>query len=583
MSGDVCWRSLCVGEAIPSASPSIFGFSDFLSVIALLLVLYMVAEPEHRFRVAINPLSQRRAGFFLIAALGALALLTDLWVAERWWVLRIPMVTEPVWRTMLGLAFMSPILLWVYFAFVRPPVFGVRNASRYAHELFQAVVRGNDAELAALATEVGRSARQLVTIAAREKSPEQGSDSATQSLGSRALAARYAHDILLLLGNRKLCRNVVESAPGTAIKIFEAMSAEGCFHVPVSQFAKNVSAEALGNTDSLMYHEGAPYSSGLLGFVRPWTTAVFGNYRLVEALAGDAGGPLDIDHKEQGEWNGSQWHAFGSAVLETLKSYLADERGDFHSHSIHSAFEAFRQPTYGIYQLDGIDGELFNNELLQRFSAVVDFACSAVKAIDESEFDVRYVLRRRGNGSARDVYDEVAELMFDAILGAASVRQPADTSWWIQHNIVWSNFFGYETASQAGRIVQFKLRRLLYNEIAQMETLPNYKGARVLRIALNVGITGVDPRARASSRSDAALVVLAQRWARKHFLSVHETLPVVAETILCAAVTFDESHSRLVKTFIQGLSREPSRAYLDLEQLWELEIPGKDQLAPPQR
>ena len=61
--------------------------------------------------------------------------------------------------------------------------------------------------------------------------------------------SRYARDILLLIGMRKFCRHIVASAPGTAMAFFIEMTKQKKYHIPIGQFASNISTEAILNKD----------------------------------------------------------------------------------------------------------------------------------------------------------------------------------------------------------------------------------------------------------------------------------------------------------------------------------------------
>jgi hypothetical protein len=67
------------------------------------------------------------------------------------------------------------------------------------------------------------------------------------------------------------------------------------------------------------------------------------------------------------------------------------------------------------------------------------------------------------------------------------VRSPGDLAWWIQHNTVWSDLFRYDEGRKpASRVLQYKLRRFLYDDIVEMTKFPNYKGAGILGFCLHV-------------------------------------------------------------------------------------------------
>lgn len=59
----------------------------------------------------------------------------------------------------------------------------------------------------------------------------------------------YANDILLLIGNRRFCRTVVRSSPGTALALFDSMLATKKYGVPIGTFAKNLLSEAIDDRD----------------------------------------------------------------------------------------------------------------------------------------------------------------------------------------------------------------------------------------------------------------------------------------------------------------------------------------------
>ena len=157
-------------------------------------------------------------------------------------------------------------MTWIYFAFINPPVFSERNYERYAQELFRVILKGSDSELPAIAHELARSAEAIVMHYCqqiRSQSEVEGKNESNKK--KEPTMADYAGEVMLLIGNRKLCRHIIASSPGTAIAFFDSAADIGVFELPLSQFAKNISTEALLNTDSILYHEDEGFNSGLLG------------------------------------------------------------------------------------------------------------------------------------------------------------------------------------------------------------------------------------------------------------------------------------------------------------------------------
>ncbi len=160
-----------------------------------------------------------------------------------------------------------------------------------------------------------------------------------------------------------------------------------------------------------------------------------------------------------------------------------------------------------------------------------------------------------------DFYDEIADLMFQLILAASYVNADQSRSWSVQHNAVWTKFFGFASESKAWPIVQLKLRRLIYDEITEMNFL-NYQSARVLGLTLNVlGFTSWAGQ-KPSERSLQKAIV---SWTKKNFLKLWNDNPEVAESGLPAGMSFDAGNKRLVKTYAKGLQHEAPKVFLDLD------------------
>lgn len=266
---------------------------------------------------------------------------------------------------MFGALFLAAFLTWMYYAFIQPPIFSRRNARRFANTLYHLVVKGNDAELSVIANELGRSATSLIKISRRlAETPKSGA--ATR----RHRAEDYAHDLLLLLANRKLCRHIVESSPVTALAFFESMTRERKYDIPIGQFAKSISTEAIANKNSIMYGAGEGFDSGLIGYLKPWTQTIYGNFDLLETLGQHFGSPLDIDYRAMWAWDAEQWGAYTRATLAALKGYLAS--GNLgRSFAIYRALTNVEGAFRDVYKLDRTTEEPYENDIYERLRVAV--------------------------------------------------------------------------------------------------------------------------------------------------------------------------------------------------------------------
>lgn len=215
------------------------------------------------------------------------------------------------------------------------------------------------------------------------------------------------------------------------------------------------------------------------------------------------------------------------------------------------------------YKLQSLGDDYYSSDIYQRFDATVGFVKDAIDKIDKQENPpTPRKLRKRNEDPIRDLYDLLANLMFELVFAASSVSGPPERAWTIHHNTVWTEFFSFMASSRTWKILQFKLRRLLYDEITRMDRLPNFKGARILGICLNT--MGLKINTKNYHREYRALAKVVHAWTRKGYPKLQEQLPSVADAVLIGNITYDAEHNRLVFTGPQGLRTEAPKHYLQL-------------------
>lgn len=200
-----------------------------------------------------------------------------------------------------------------------------------------------------------------------------------------------------------------------------------------------------------------------------------------------------------------------------------------------------------------------------RLRVIVEFIKDAVEILDKKGVPWDQSLRARNKDDAVNFYDHLAYMIFEVIFSASAVRAPRDLCWSIQRNSVWSALFNFDRLKGgAGKVVKFKVRRLLYDEIADMKRFPNFKGARILGFCLNVmGLTVRDGDYDHDSR---ALHKAILSWTRKNYAWLHTYNPRIAEECLVDGMTYDAENLRLVKTYpAGGLRREPHLVYFSVD------------------
>jgi len=549
VTNEYCFWLACF-VPLDADGTKLFGFSELLAGLALMVLAWTIADTRYRFRISCAPIPLYRVTFWMIAVVSVLILLTDLWRAEQWYVPRISYFTPTVWQTILAGTVLSTFLTWAWFAFIRPPVYGKFNAERFARTVYSYILRGSPAELGVVADELSRSAHSIISSASDQRRHQRHN----KIEADKSKVERYANDLLLLIADKRFCRAIVASSPGTALEFFSEVAGQKRFGVPIETFSRNIVNEALENPDSFMFHEAEGYDTGYLGYQKPLTSAMFSDY----AMAQEIGTLLDPNVTGMRNWDAQQWKAYCRVVLIVFRSYVQQAFWS-HSNVLFRAITNIEHAADDIYKINGLQEGAFNEDPLKRLRVVLKFVSEAIKILEEEGVpdDLRLRVRKYDRPSDETFYDHLSNLIFEVIHHAAYVRSPQELCWWTQHNAVWAELFNFgKNRGAAGKAIKFKVRRLLYDEILRMEEFPNFKGARILRFCLNV--MGLEERKNQHDSDTRALHRAVLSWTRKNYAWLHSYNPKVAEACLVDGVKYKPKKKKLIKTYpADGLRRSP--------------------------
>ncbi|PTA72087.1 MULTISPECIES: hypothetical protein [unclassified Stenotrophomonas] len=562
MSLERCFAGVCF-TPLDAGAPKIFGFSEFLAGLALMILAWTIADVRYRFRIRTAPIPLQGLTFGVVVMVGVFTLLTDLWRAEEWLVPQGNLLSPGSWQALLASLFLLTFLTWTWFAFIKPPTYGKRNAKRFAHTLYRFVLKGSPTDLAVVADELARSARALVHYATNRERFERfrGGENHDEQRPEPSKVEAYANDILLLIADKRLCRAIVSSSPATALAVFQEIGKTGKYGVQIGTFARNIVDEALANKESFLYHEAEGYESGLIGYVKPLSQAMFANYEMVEEVQT----MLAPDILRKSEWDSGYWEAYCRVVLMTFHDYV--ERGFWnHSSVLYRAKGYIENAASDLYKLDGIPGT-WDSDSVRRLRVVVKFIGDAVKVLDRKGVPeyIRLRIKEEYGHPGESFYDHIASMIFEVVLDASAVTSPQWECWTIQHNSVWGELLrSHRLDNSAGKVIKFKLRRLLYDEVADMRRFPNFKGARILAFCLNV--MGLRLSQGNHDRDSRALHKAILAWTKRNYAWLHEYNPRIAEHCLVDGLTFEVDNLRIVKTYpAEGLRREPAYVYFDVD------------------
>jgi hypothetical protein len=560
-AAEECFRRL-IGLCFvvpPESKGGIFGFAEFVQAFALLVLIFTVSGVRYQFRVETAPIRLWVLTYWGSGSIGVLALLSDLWFAQRYplpWFLS----SQAYWQFTLGFLFLSLAMTWLWYAYARPPKFGRMNAFKFTGAVYRYVMQGIESDLPVVADELERSAHSIIKFAS---GAFESVHVARRAKDGKPTAENYACDLLLIIGNRRFCRHVAGNAPNLAIALFRAVAEMKQYNVPMSQFSSALSTEAILNKDSLLYHEDAGFFSGYFGYTRPFTNTIFGDYKFVEALATNGNSPLDVDLDVRWKFDVQQLEAYTRAALTTFEAALAAGAFRRNSYALNRAFRIIENGCSDLYKLTEPLSPQEKGDIHDRLNAVVGFINDAIDAMEKAGIQ-RTALRRHDelHKWRDDYYDRIADLIFEVIGHAVSLKTKEFEGWSVHYNAIWSRLSNYDQ-SKTRKIVLFKVRRLLYEKVKGVEKHPNFKNAAYLGYLLNV--LGLKEGTRRDfRRDDYPLRKAVISFARKNYLALVQHQHKVAAAVLVGTISFDKDKKQLVKTYIEGLHLVAPTDTLDL-------------------
>ena len=443
------WQNFRLITSEVPTSGSIFGFAEYLSALALFLVVMTVSDFRFRYRLSLTRIDLRRVGFGLGFGVGAAVLAIDVWFQNG---LPIPRVfaNPNNLKAALALVFLIFVFHVISVAVIRPPTFTKANAKQFFEASYHFIHEGNPDRLQTIAEELRRPLESIITAAAEVPRVSDKVDNKTTWR-----EADYAASFLLLIGDRRFCKIVVDKVPAFAFACFQSVQRHPLARLPIFQFARNIGQEFVRNTSSSFYQEDSGYHSGLVGYTQPATKIIFGSYEFVEKCAADGDSPLDTDYRDLDEFNETQMGGYSRASLAFLESYLKATKGQPspHSYALARMLHSFESSLSEVYRINGLD-DFSKASAYGRLRVTADFSKDAINLA--SKYMTRPRRIRSSEEMPKDFLDELAQLIFEMIFAASAVSSPDWTAWWIQHNTVWNTITGLGR-NETQKIVAFKV------------------------------------------------------------------------------------------------------------------------------
>ncbi|MER8704955.1 hypothetical protein NKH49_05145 [Mesorhizobium sp. M1088] len=549
----LAWYTLVPAE--PSSGSAIFGFSEYLAALALLLVIFSISEFRYRYRLHLQTINWKFLSLSISASLGVLLLFVQFWFENR---LPIPsLLNDPsIIKGVIGLIIIALLFVVAIKAYVLPPMYGRFNAQRFFDVHYHYLHQADPDQLRVIADELSHSILSVARFA-RLLAPT------IREKGKGRIPARiaFAHDFFLLISDRRFCKVIGDRVPYLAVIVLRLCQKPEFELIPVGKFARQAAISFISNPDSAYYEEAEPLDGSYFGYEKPITTAIFGSYRFVERCGSESSlTPLSIGFSYSRTFDRVCMNGYSRAALHYLKDYLVETGGTARAQGVYDVFATFSAFSSSIYRLNGAPSEqLYESRDYHSLVETVEFIKGTLIMLKEGNHRIgslKYVDRSEFN-----IYDQLSSLVHKLILSSGSVAQPSWTSWVVQHNELWAELFSFDD-SYPFKILRKKVHRLIYNDVIQMDRYANFKGARTIGYCLNVlGLTPI--KRNGNDRKESfPIQSIVLSWTRKNYGRLLKDNPKVAAAMMQGSISYDPESRQIIKTYRDDIGNSPSREFL---------------------
>lgn len=549
MTIEKCLMNICIELApIDASAPKFFGFSEFLTSLALMVLAWTTSDVRYRFRIDCAPIPLKGITFWVVVIFGTLTLLTDLWRAEQWFVLTSIPLTIGSWQALMGGALLLTYFLWVWFSFLAPATYGKKNPDKFYQNLYVRVINGSQNELTTMAQEITYSIESIIRYAKNAPNEENKKE---------YKVAVFANRILLLIAEKKFCQAIINGSNTTALVIVEEIRRTKKYDIPISLFINNFVCESIENKNSFLYKETNMIDSGIIGYDKPLSQALFSNYEMAKEIETT----LTLRPLENHKWDNDQWKAYLRIVSITLEGFKPEIHGSS-SKVISRALWRITRSTNNIHTLNSEQTYSDENEQFERVKLVTKFIKDCINDLSKKNTPANtspHIDTEDGTRNT-DIYEQISRLMLGLILDVSRITNPK----WIEKlegEIISQKIFFYApNRNKVEKIIHGKFIRLFYINVEASKSTSFNQPVMMTRFLLD--LTALIELARDEDMMKSNSHRLAVRWIKNNYSLIHKNNREIAELCLGENMIYDKENCRIVKTYYHPLTARQQKVFL---------------------
>ena len=549
MTIEKCLMNICIELApIDASAPKFFGFSEFLTSLALMVLAWTTSDVRYRFRIDCAPIPLKGITFWVVVIFGTLTLLTDLWRAEQWFVLTSIPLTIGSWQALMGGALLLTYFLWVWCSFLAPATYGKKNPDKFYQNLYVRVINGSQNELTTMAQEITYSIESIIRYAKNAPNEENKKE---------YKVAVFANRILLLIAEKKFCQAIINGSNTTALVIVEEILRTKKYDIPISLFINNFVCESIENKNSFLYKETNMIDSGIIGYDKPLSQALFSNYEMAKEIETT----LTLRPLENHKWDNDQWKAYLRIVSITLEGFKPEIHGSS-SKVISRALWRITRSTNNIHTLNSEQTYSDENEQFERVKLVTKFIKDCINDLSKKNTPANtspHIDTEDGTRNT-DIYEQISRLMLGLILDVSRITNPK----WIEKlegEIISQKIFFYApNRNKVEKIIHGKFIRLFYINVEASKSTSFNQPVMMTRFLLD--LTALIELARDEDMMKSNSHRLAVRWIKNNYSLIHKNNREIAELCLGENMIYDKENCRIVKTYYHPLTARQQKVFL---------------------
>lgn len=419
-----------------------FGFTTFLTGVAFLLMAWTTSDYKYRFRLFVSSLSPRSL-LYITIFLGFTVLVCDFFASMEW----ISPLKHNVCQLALAVLFLFEITYWLFVCFFRPPVFNLRNHTRYTQEFDHVLYSGDEAKMLVIAEELIQSMPKIVKYSAGKHCDwEKCSD-----------VSKDALRIVGMMGDKLFCRIIVKKSIDTALALFNNVEKERKFDIGLDLFARNLTTEALRWDQSFAYRE-TTLGESILTYWQPVVNLIYGNHKIVLNVRD----LLNPDYSLTRNWNSRQVYAY---VELMTSAYSSCYDCCSNAHYFSNVFENLEYTICRVCWRREWNGGPAEDEEKDVFWKAMLFYQNIIHGFLDQRKSPKNWHKYTDDFYRKDLLDCLADSLVKVFYFAGGVRGPEDIRHIIQYMHCYNSIFSLSECKNAGAFFMLKLRRAVVSEI----------------------------------------------------------------------------------------------------------------------